>query len=1087
MKNLVKTVSFLSVMSVLSVAFAATSRVSMIGKATSRLPSIIGHVNPVAVLASGRIVTTTTGATTGATLLSNSDCIKSYQDCITASDVCGEDFEECPTNLLFHGQIHKCITVLSQCSASGIYDLFGTSSINSLKDVAETNDDGEVVLYRFPAKTSIVGMMIDDGYRNNILDTQQCVKKYQRCLAKDEVCGADYELCTTPKEFKKQALLCSSTLARCESEGKKALFGEEGYKTMTPEKNSILADSIEEGNKLAAYNTVNTCYKVADQCILNACGKNPVRCMPGSTIREISWVDFITQRDDKENSVTVTPLESVDEEGNNIIQYTTKIDVNRYVKNMCQETIGTNKYCFTTIHGTTPSKKDLLELDTIEDTFGEIYALRMNSAMKERLQNVLSKFDASATDKCVNTIKSCAMRTCGKGVGSVCYSKVYGADTGQKSINGSNTRNEILLGCDAVVNMDPYCQYIASTLTKDNKSFKFNISFNDDTTPFTVLFPVYDGTATKSQDPIGVVGALNQSLQDSFNPNAIAALRDKCARTAESCVITMCGKDYENCYRNRTDIMSNLYNSDDETFDNSMNRMGGILDYTIISGFCLGTVKKSQACDEHFKIAQSKIEQTYMDKEEKASWGWSKGVRSDWLDAAKGEKVTGHATVEVGSIVDGDMIVVGYGLNDSQMDYPICQNIKAEVYPEIHVDEETGCTFDREVTNSIEAYKINKAADTLFQEVLADIESKAQAKYKAELTKRANMCRKRNDENGVSTASSDSDATYAWVKLRSPKKTGQAITGYTSGQLVTSNDVYNSFCRVKVTLLSTEPYVNEVLANNNAAYGYFGVGETINCGAWVKQDVIKKIVDKARTLAGDEFDRKNKTNKRIAMAWAAIGGTALGAGVGGGIASALSEKYLGKGLASLASNRDQRVAIGTKTNAGSCVSNIDSCLSSGNAKYCYSALSDAYAAGISGSEYGNVARWTIIDGNDCNAESAKICKGEDIGKGILKGCACNAKISGDLYKLRSKCSSTYQSNMEHNSALNTGLGAGIGGAVGLALGLGVTATVFDAKRANAQNSAEDELMEALGEIMSCYVGPTEVTTYGKTFGVTLND
>ena len=68
--------------------------------------------------------------------------------------------------------------------------------------------------------------MIDGAAIANRYNTEQCVKSYTRCLNRDNICGADFELCTTQTDFKKQAVLCDSTLARCQDEGKTQLFGD---------------------------------------------------------------------------------------------------------------------------------------------------------------------------------------------------------------------------------------------------------------------------------------------------------------------------------------------------------------------------------------------------------------------------------------------------------------------------------------------------------------------------------------------------------------------------------------------------------------------------------------------------------------------------------------------------------------------------------------------------------------------------------------------------------------------------------------------------------------------------------------------
>ena len=122
------------------------------------------------------------------------DCVEAYTSCIKGADACGSQFEECTTNVLFHAQMPKCLSVLAQCSASGINDLFGTSSVTALSDVAEKNTYGEVTRYTYPTNGSVLGQMIEGAAIANKYDTQQCVKRYTSCLKKENVCGSDFEL-----------------------------------------------------------------------------------------------------------------------------------------------------------------------------------------------------------------------------------------------------------------------------------------------------------------------------------------------------------------------------------------------------------------------------------------------------------------------------------------------------------------------------------------------------------------------------------------------------------------------------------------------------------------------------------------------------------------------------------------------------------------------------------------------------------------------------------------------------------------------------------------------------------------------------
>ena len=227
MKTIVKTISLLSIIAVIPGAMAATSRVSTTAKMSPRLPSIAGYIMAGTSGVTGSVVSGSTG-TTGTTYLADVDCIDNYTSCIKADDACGSDFEECTTNVLFHAQMSKCLSTLYQCSSNGINALFGTSAIDALSNVASYQTiDGiqEVTKYTYPTDGSVLGQLIIGAGISNKLTTEQCVRRYTSCLKRDDICGEDFELCTDQKSFKKQALLCDSTLARCQNDGKIQLFG----------------------------------------------------------------------------------------------------------------------------------------------------------------------------------------------------------------------------------------------------------------------------------------------------------------------------------------------------------------------------------------------------------------------------------------------------------------------------------------------------------------------------------------------------------------------------------------------------------------------------------------------------------------------------------------------------------------------------------------------------------------------------------------------------------------------------------------------------------------------------------------------
>ena len=1142
MKNIIKTLGFLTAIATVCSAEAATSRVGVAGKATSRLPSIAGYA-----VATGTVVTTTGTTTSASTLLNNAECIDSYVGCLKGADACGGDFEECTTNVLLHAKMPSCLSILSQCSASGINDLFGTSAITALANVSEKNTYGEVTKYAYPTDGSVLGQMVTGAKISNMYDTSQCVKKYQNCLKKDNVCGADFELCTTTTEFKKQSIYCASTLARCQSDGVIELYGSTNT-SAAPAGASRLGVAISEGAALAAVNAVSTCYKVADQCILNACGSNPVKCMSDKSGALAKLADSISE------GTTISA-----EELANIASMTSNSDVAAYIKNSCMDSIGGNKYCYATFigNGQMPTNAQLRDEDNRDEIVGEAYSARMNAAMKQKIQDLANKFDTKAKDKCLENIRSCAMRSCGSGVGSVCYSLVFG-NGGENTINGKKTYEGIKTGCEAIINSDSNCQYAAANANNNLYTYTYT-----DNSVFSTLFPEYEAGG---KDPIGAVASLNASLSTSYNDAAIAQMKKQCANVAVSCVKSMCGKDYTNCYRNRTDVLSNTYDTGEAGFDKSMNKVGGVLDYTIVTGLCINTVKNADVCDEHLKIESVKLE-----KDAVSSWGDS--VRGDWLGAAgsiSAKAVISEVTIGCRTATESE--------NCDPNAIEACDYVDAD-----------GCLYDQKVTQSWTDYSLTQSANNLFQEVLMDIEKEAQAKYNAKLTKEQNVCLANN--NGGIMGALENGSTFMWVKLKSNKiPKDYAMKGLQSKNFVTSNDLYGSFCRARITVTSDDKAIQDALGDKATAY--FAVGDAFTCGSWIDQktldNITKAVGEKARKDAGE-----GSTKEKIAYAWATIGG-----GLGGGALGFFGMDALQKNGGSLGGLLDGKGIKQTKSDSADVAACLDSVLdarteynsitpSDTNAvaskKFAKAvdaankALRSARSAGVetnvtsfkmasykdavagtesvTGYHYTDADKDRILEiiedikrtggnqcGNDCEAELAKVesilnetptstsdrgsivtrylknaryecnnkkdndgkCKnitipslslvavadkevtGDDAGSRLQDDTYYTTTFLSDLSTLEKACQEADKGESEDDrkSRRNKNLIAGaVGTAVGSALGAGITASVLQAKYEKAENEAIATWMEEVGDHIQCYIGGEELGSYGDTISI----
>lgn len=1049
MRNIVKIFGLLSIIAVIPGAMAATSRVSVINNASPRLPSIAGRL----ISGTTNTVTNTTTSSTAA-YYGDSECIEKYTDCIKEDDVCGSDFQECTTNVLFHGQMSKCLSVLYQCSSSGINALFGTTAINALSTVSTTATvDGvtEVTRYTYPTDGSVLGQLIIGAGITNKLTTEQCVRRYTNCLQRDDICGADFELCTTNKLFKKQALLCDSTLQRCQNDGKKELFGSVADAgRLAPQGDSRLRQLIDEGASLAALNAVKTCQKVTDNCLVSACAKNPLSCVEGTSLASIDAAELIA------SGTGALQTAQVMHEG---VETATASDVRKLLKTACLETIGSNRYCHMTYREKVPSDRELGDPDLQEEVFSLAYSARKSYA-NTKVQEAMKKFDTKAKNNCVETIKECAMRSCGGGLGSVCYKQAGNGTTGVQ-VNGTNTYGDIMAGCSAIVNADANCIYAATSAGEDGYTYTYYDDSED--SAFNRLFPLF---SESTRDPIGAVATLNSLLATSYNDAAIEKMKKQCQTVALSCVKSMCGTDYENCYRNRTDIVSGTYDTGIGKFDRSMNKMGGVLDYNIVIGMCMNTVKNSSVCEEHLKVATAEWRNSeYSDSE---SWGANNTVRDAWRDANKTTITGTYENQVIIACKPGDQDNVG---NENCNQYATIDPIDGDC---IGVMDEEGCVYSEPVYETYTEYVLNNGAKTLFETLLVDVEKEVQAKYNAKLTKEQNVCLA-NNAGGI-MGSSENGSTFMWVKLKSGRVPANYVNkGLNTRQFVASNDLYGSFCRARITVQSDDKDIQDLLKNNSVAY--FAVGDSFTCGSWISDADLRKISDTVgnRELCKQGYGQwdsktgkcdgsKLSTKEKIAYAWGtvapALGGGALGLG--------LTESGLVGGLLNK-SNIINSNGVTRKQDKDTCKNLATQAIT--------------YAG-----EWGNNANNAKSTLNSAVTVCQRIITDSD-----LQGTYCPSanddasKVLASANMIKSTCDNASDMSVDEKSAKAARIAVPIATTLaGGALGAGITASVIKQNRENIKNTAAQQWMDEIGEHIQCYIGTEELGTYGDVVSIELD-
>ena len=1047
MNLLKKTVGFMAVFCVIPAAIALTARPSVVGTASSRLPTMTAYINAVS----------SSGSSSTSNLLDNVECIDAYTACLKGGDVCGANFEECTTKVLFHAQMPKCLSTLAQCSASGVNALFGTSSTTALSNVASRNEHDEVTDYTYPTDGSVLGQMITGAAISNMYDTSDCVRRYTSCLQRDNVCGSDFELCTTNTEFRKQMVFCDSTLARCQAAGKIELFGSTST-TTNPTSDSRVGIMIAEGAALAAVNAVSTCYTVVDQCILNACAANPYKCIADSSQRAVKLVDAINSGvlADTPSAILVSAVDTV-----------SNSSVQSYIKNSCLDTIGGNKYCYATFlgNGMMPTSSQLSDADNQEDIFAEAYSARMNDSMRARLNDLIEDFDTDAKEKCSETISSCVMRVCGGGSGAACYSLVH--DDEDKSINNDAVYDEIQTGCAAIVNTDPYCQYAAQNPTSTGT---YTYAYNQADT-FATLFPEYDDNG---DDPIGVIASLNASLATSYSDAAIAQMRTQCENVAKSCVKSMCGDEYVNCYRNRTDIYSSLTNTDTASFDNSMNKVGGVLDYTVVLGLCMDTVKNANVCQEHLAIETAKMNSK---KPGNLTSAWGAGtasVRQGWVDA--GSSVTlSTVTSDQVQATDFDGNPLCRADDGSQ---GVCNTVTA-----------SGQIYDEPVYITYNTYAQNLAVESLFSTLLYDIEKEAQAIYNSKLTQEQNMCLASNA--GGLLAKNDTGATFMWAKLRSNRVPDDyTVMGLERNNFVASNDLYGSFCAVKVTMQSDDTRIQTAMKDAEWGTAYFAVGDTFSCGSWIPAEELEEI---ANAVAADATADKAASQRR----------TRTWLGVLGGLGGALGGAYLGQGIADgsiLGGLTGKKASGNTKTSALNRVAAIERIINNPSVYanevpsvtgYMSSLATEARSLGVDSTTINMTQSAVTAWATEYNAthNSDGSIKRDNTNRSVdttnYNNAVINATSQLGTLKTAIDVADGQSNSGGKNSWIAPTVGAVVTGAAGATILTLATRDIQNANLSAEQQAAYDEWMNNVGRHLKCYIGVDEAGEYGDIISVSM--
>jgi uncharacterized protein YcfJ len=1064
-------------------AIAATSPIATSGLVTNTAltgrPALAPAYSVAGVNALGRMptlrVTPGTGTvitTPGTVTVTDKECIDSYLECAKQPDVCGPNFEDCTNNFLFFAKKSNCASILLSCPSNGIQQLFGasTTTVLATKSTTVKDENGEFV-YIYPTDGSILGTMIVGASISQRLNTQDCVRKYMQCLKKDDVCGNDFELCTSDYEFRRQKVFCQSTLARCQLEGRVELWGTTDI-TANPQKPGRLRDEIDEGAELAAKNAVATCYKVTDNCMLQACARNPFLCKEGTGIELVNIVNDYNNID-SEGAVTSSGTETY--EANRInpdVVEVSRANIRKLIENACLETVGGNRYCHATVFGSMPTASQLKDEDRKRDVFDALFsgdgsfAGRFNSAFKAKVDDLIEKFDKKQKQKCQDTIVQCAMRNCGEGVGSACYAASYANNS--VDITRDKPYGEIKSGCQAIINSDMSCRFAAARF--DTSAGILN--YEEDGGIFTKLFT--SPTATEGlRDPTGAVAALNARLANSYSVAALENMRVQCEKVADSCVRSMCGADFQNCFRNRTDIVSSIGGMPDERA--ASNRVAGVLDRAIVIGLCLNTMKSNQVCEEHIKVEKAKItNQTYSGT---SVWGNATSVRQGWIDGAT---VSFDKKYEAKvQMTDENGMPLCLAVESNIADYGRCDGTD-----DIRdADGKVIKTYNIPFMVTANDYATKMAETQIFQRLIFGLELEAQAIYNKKVTRQMNLCHAENAGGIMGTG--DMYSTFMWVRLKSKKVPADySVKGLPDASIQASNDLYGSFCRVRVEIRSNDALIKKAIegdlrdAKGNAVNGKawtrtnFAVGDAFTCGSWIPQKDLEAITE----IVYNERYASEMKNAGRTRGWITAAGSILGAFGGGYGMNALQKGNFG-GLI----NTNKQSATSEK--AKTCQSKIQASINSIRTYVC---ATENYNDPITDSE-GNFVGYTYraysLKHGEETTNSKKnppecpygtvVTDGEGGAISILQG-----------YLTNNKCGTI--SNVTGSGLWTDGRGKtlmNIGGAVIGAFGGGwlanqATKDIQESAAEKAATQEKKEWFDSVGSRILCYIGSEEIGVFG---------
>lgn len=432
-------------------------------------------------------------------------------------------------------------------------------------------------------------------------------------------------------------------------------------------------------------------------------------------------------------------------------------------------------------------------------------------------------------------------------------------------------------------------------------------------------------------------------------------------------------------------------------------------------------------------------------------WGSYTDVASAWGDTANYTSTETSETIETGLCTS----------NTSD----VCKSKESQECG--YVDEDY-CYYGVKEVVDVKDYKLSLATDTLFRQVLNELEKDAQAQYNAKLTVEQNMCR--NANNGGIMGRNDMTSTYMWVKLKSrrvPKN--YSVNGLKENEFDKSNDLYGSFCRARVTIQSDDPAIQRYIQNNSSTKwttAYFAVGDVFTCGSWIAQEDLEKIATrvacekaqkegKVKSVADCESKGTDSIGLTTGQKWATAA-SGIGSAILGGVGMDLLQSRTGLGG-----------FLSTDKNINKNENDINNNIIAAESIW----SSGCGGAGNTGVEVDNANAGTV---GGYTLKTWKIKSGG----ATREGCS----------DLRSYISTMQTAKTDVGKNWTGGRRWADGIAAAAVGGVGAWAAGSNIKAANRQQftAAQQEFMDNVGRHIYCFIGADEAGTYGDLIEISLD-